>query len=68
MKIDNSIYVFDNFVTKAKQTFYYSYIVKSFFQIGWEDIEEFDKRGYPCLYSSYTKQDVDKESFTGFSL
>ena len=60
MKIDKSIYVFDNFVSKAKQTFYYNYIIKSFFKIGWEDVEEFDKRGYPCLHSSYTRQNVDQ--------
>ena len=59
MKVDKSIYVFDNFVSKAKQTFYYDYIIKSFFKIGWEDLEEFDKRGYPCLHSSYTRQNVD---------
>ena len=60
MKVDKSIYVFDNFVSKAKQTFYYDYIIKSYFKIGWEDLEEFDKRGYPCLHSSYTRQNVDQ--------
>jgi len=54
------IKVFDNFLKPSANDFIYEFALKSHYRIGWNDTNNPEHKRYPNLYSSYSKEDVDK--------
>jgi hypothetical protein len=60
---DRSIHIFDNAISQADHEIFYTFVMKSLFQIGFEDINAIEIANYKYLHSSYTIQDLEHSGF-----
>ena len=55
----DNIKTYDNFLSNEHSQKIFNFIIKSLYQIGWADSDEPQHRGYPNIYSSFSKKEVD---------
>ena len=54
-----NIKTYDSFLSNEHSQKIFNFIIKSLYQIGWADSDEPQHRGYPNIYSSFSKKEVD---------
>ena len=54
------IKVFDDFLKPSEHDFIYEFALNSHYKIGWNDTNNPEHKRYPNIYSSYSKEDVEK--------
>lgn len=61
--LNRSIYVIDNFGTKAQHQKFYEYVIRSNFNIGFSDIDLIEISHHKYLHSRYTLQAIIESGF-----
>lgn len=54
------IEVFDVLLTPDKSNAVFRLVMDSLYRIGWNDTNEPQYKGFPCLYSQYSFEDVTR--------
>ena len=61
-----NIEIYDDTVPFTERSAFYMCAQNSLYKIGWEDRDEYDKKAFPCLHSSYSPDDLTKMNILPF--